>query len=164
MVIPARIELASQVPQTCILPLNYGIIISSEILKRLIVLSILEISRDFVKLVLMKASLEKLQTEINKIKVRNKRVEKDKEWETSWFRKILIMILTYIVVVVFFFFAKLPKPFINAIVPAMAFILSTLSISFFKKWWMEKKYRKSREILHFHIKNLPNFLKFVFFA
>ena len=87
----------------------------------------------------MKLSMEQLQAEIAEIQVRNERVEKDKAWETSWFRKILIAVLTYTVIVIFFFFAELSEPFINAIVPAVAFLLSTMSISVFKKWWLEKK-------------------------
>ncbi|MFA6391983.1 MAG: hypothetical protein WCW66_04515 [Patescibacteria group bacterium] len=81
-------------------------------------------------------SFDDLQREIEEIKKRNQRVEADKAWETSWIRKFIILLLTYIVIVIFFFFAKLPKPFINAIVPAVAFFLSTLTIPLFKKWWL----------------------------
>jgi uncharacterized membrane-anchored protein len=87
-------------------------------------------------------SLEELTNEIEIIKKRNQRVEADKAWETSWIRKIIILILTYIVIVVFFYFAQLPKPFINAIVPALAFVLSTLTVPLFKKWWL-KRYNKN---------------------
>ena len=82
-------------------------------------------------------SIKKLEQEIKNIKLRNKRVETDKAWELSWTRKLLVLILTYIVIVVFFFTASLPDPFINAIVPSLAFVLSTLSIPFFKKWWIK---------------------------
>jgi amino acid permease len=81
-----------------------------------------------------------LEKEINSIKLRNKLVEQDKSWETSWFRRIIIVFLTYIVIVIFFFMAKLPNPFINSIVPAAAFVLSNLSLPFFKKLWL--KFRK----------------------
>jgi len=84
-------------------------------------------------------SIKKLESEINKIKQRNKKVEADKAWEKSWARRIIIFILTYIVIVLFFFFANLPKPFINSIVPSIAFILSTLTLSFFKKLWLKNK-------------------------
>lgn len=83
--------------------------------------------------------LEQIKKDIKEIKERNERVEKDKAWETSYFRKILIAILTYFVIVVFFFFVHLPKPFINAIVPTLGFLLSTLSISFIKKIWIKNK-------------------------
>ena len=42
---------------------------------------------------------KELENEIVKIKERNKKVELDKAWETSWTRKICIGILTYINVV-----------------------------------------------------------------
>ena len=43
------------------------------------------------------------EKEIKKIKERNKKVELDKEWETSWTRKLCIMLLTYVVVVLYSF-------------------------------------------------------------
>jgi len=79
--------------------------------------------------------LQELKNEIEKIKERNARVEADKAWETSLFRKILIAVLTYIVIVLFFLVANLQRPFVSAIIPTIGFILSTLSIPFFKKIW-----------------------------
>jgi len=78
-----------------------------------------------------------LEKEIKDIKQRNKKVELDKAWETSWTRKLVIAILTYVVIVLFFIFAGLPKPFINSIVPTTGFVLSTLSLPFFKKLWIK---------------------------
>ena len=83
--------------------------------------------------------IEQIQKDIAEIKARNVRVETEKAWETSLFRKVLIAILTYIVIVIFFIFAKLPKPFLGAIVPAIGFILSTLSISYFKNIWIKRR-------------------------
>jgi len=83
--------------------------------------------------------IEQIKKDILEIKERNARVEIEKAWETSLSRKILVAILTYIVVVLFFFFAKLPKPFLNAIVPTLGFVLSTASIPYFKKVWIKNK-------------------------
>ena len=47
-----------------------------------------------------------LEKEIEEIKKRNIRVEKDKAWETSFTRKVCIAILTYIVVVSYTFIIK----------------------------------------------------------
>ncbi len=85
--------------------------------------------------------MEKIINEIEKIKERNIRVESDKAWEISYTRKILIAVLTYFAVVIFFIAAELPKPFINAQVPAAAFILSTLSLPVFKKIWIKYFYK-----------------------
>jgi len=84
-------------------------------------------------------TIEELQKEIEIIKERNRRVELDKAWETSWARKAIILVLTYLVIVVFFIFARLPQPWLNAVVPAMAFVLSTLTVPLFKKWWLSKR-------------------------
>ncbi|HPN15218.1 MAG TPA: hypothetical protein PLF71_03855 [bacterium] len=86
-------------------------------------------------------TIEDLKSEIDKINARNQRVEADKAWETSWSRKLLILALTYIVVVIFFFISNLGNPFINAIVPTLGFFLSTLTVPFFKNWWLNN-YKK----------------------
>lgn len=83
--------------------------------------------------------LQELKNEIIEIKKRNARVEADKAWETSLLRKILVAILTYAVIVLFFVVAELPKPLANAIVPTLGFLLSTLSVSFFKTLWLKNK-------------------------
>jgi len=41
----------------------------------------------------------------------------------------------------FFYFASLPYPFVNSIVPAVAFVLSTLSLPIFKKIWLKYFYQ-----------------------
>ena len=83
-----------------------------------------------------------MKKEIQNILARNKKVEVDKAWETSFSRKLLIAIFTYIVIVLFFLVADLPKPFLNPIVPTLGFLLSTLSLPLFKKLWMRMLYKK----------------------
>lgn len=82
-----------------------------------------------------------LEKEILSIKERNKKVEADKAWETSLYRKAIIMVLTYFTVVIFFYAAKIEKPFINAIVPSMAFLISTFTLPFFRKIWLNYFYK-----------------------
>lgn len=74
-----------------------------------------------------------IEQEIEKIKQRNQKVELDKAWETSRTRKCTIGLLTYIVIVLFFSIAKLGNPFVNAIVPTIGFLLSTVSFELLKK-------------------------------
>lgn len=83
--------------------------------------------------------MENLEKRIKIIEDRNKKVELNKKWETSFSRKIIISILTYITIVLFFLVTDLPKPFINSIVPTAGFILSTLSLSYFKNIWVKNK-------------------------
>ena len=87
-------------------------------------------------------TLADLEKEIDLIKQRNKKVEADKAWETSASRKIIIAVLTYVVISLFFFVAGFPNPLISSIVPATGFILSTLSLPFFKEIWVKFFYKK----------------------
>ena len=81
-----------------------------------------------------------IEEEIKNIKERNKRVEKDKEWETSWTRRICIMILTYIVVICYsYIIRKYDEIFLSSLVPVIGFTLSTLSLSLVRKIWEKKK-------------------------
>ena len=80
--------------------------------------------------------MEDLKREIEEIKKRNKRVELDKKWETSFTRKICICILTYIVVVIYStIISKTNNIFLSSIVPVIGFTLSTLSLGVIRKLW-----------------------------
>lgn len=77
-----------------------------------------------------------LEKEIKKIQERNKRVELDKAWETSWTRRICIMILTYIVVIIYSYVIKeFDNIFLSSLVPVIGFTLSTLSLKLVRKIW-----------------------------
>ncbi len=78
-----------------------------------------------------------IEKRLEAIERRNEKVELDKAWETSWSRKAIIAILTYITIVLFFFVAQLPRPFINALVPSAGFVLSTFSLPYFKRMWLK---------------------------
>ena len=81
-----------------------------------------------------------LEKEIIQIKERNKRVELDKAWETSWTRKICIMILTYVVVIIYSYVIRnIDNIFLSSIVPVIGFTLSTLSLKLVRKIWEKNK-------------------------
>lgn len=82
-------------------------------------------------------TLQRLGEEVKKIKERNRRVEREKAWEVSWTRKIMVAVLTYIVVAIFFFYLGASDPMETAIIPTIAFLLSTLSVPFIKKLWLK---------------------------
>ena len=86
----------------------------------------------------MQTEIEIIQKEIETIKLRNKSVEADKAWETSGFRKVLIVVFTYLAIAIFLILIKVERPWLNAIVPAVAFALSTLTLPYFKNWWIKK--------------------------
>lgn len=84
--------------------------------------------------------LKKLEEEIVKIKEKNKKVELDKDWETSWTRKICIMILTYIVVIIYSYVIKeFDNIFLSSLIPVIGFTLSTLSLGLVRKIWEKGK-------------------------
>ena len=78
-------------------------------------------------------TISDLEKEILLIKSRNKKVEIDKAWETSWFRKFILMIFTYLGIGFYLQAINIEKPWLNAIVPSIGFLLSTLTLPFFKK-------------------------------
>jgi len=83
-----------------------------------------------------------MKKEIQEIKERNRRVEADKAWETSKTRRIVIAVMTYIIIVVFLFAINAPNPFLNSLVPAVGFVLSTLTLPFFKEIWLKRSYKR----------------------
>lgn len=83
--------------------------------------------------------IEKLKEEIEKIKERNRRVEKDKTWETSLTRRIAIATSTYILIAIFLIIIGVEKPFLAAIIPAAAYLISTASLEFLRRWWLKSK-------------------------
>ena len=83
--------------------------------------------------------MEELKKELEEIKLRNKRVELDKKWETSYTRKICICILTYIVVLIYSNMVnKSNDIFLSSLVPVIGFFLSTLSLRLVRKLWEKK--------------------------
>ena len=83
--------------------------------------------------------MNELEKRIQAVEERNRRVEGDKAWEVSWTRRGLIMVFTYLALGVYMWAIGISNPWLNAIVPAVAFVLSTLTMPFFKKWWLGKK-------------------------
>lgn len=80
-------------------------------------------------------TLEELSVEIDQIKLRNKSVETDKAWETSWTRRAILAGLTYLAIGFYLQAIEIENAWLNAIVPAIGFMLSTLTLPFFKKMW-----------------------------
>lgn len=83
--------------------------------------------------------IKELEKKIMEIEKRNKRVEADKAWETSFLRKILIIIFTYVFAVLYLKIADTTNPWFGAVVPCVGFYLSTQSIKIVKTWWINKR-------------------------
>ena len=85
------------------------------------------------------ATIENLEKELAKIKERNKRVEGDKAWELSWTRRIFIAVSTYVLVSTLFLVIGVYKPFLSAIIPAVAYLISTFSLDAIKTRWLKNR-------------------------
>lgn len=82
------------------------------------------------------AKQQSLEDRISQIEKRNLAVEKDKAWETSWTRRLLITSITYLVVAAYFGLVIGINPWTNALVPALGYLLSTLTIANIKSKWL----------------------------
>ncbi len=80
-----------------------------------------------------------LEERVRAIEDRNRLVEAEKAWEVSLARRGILLVLTYIAIGVYLNLIKVSEPWIAAIVPALAFTISTLSMPFFKKIWLSRK-------------------------
>lgn len=85
--------------------------------------------------------MENLEQELARIKERNLRVEADKTWETSLFRKLLISVITYIVAALALYSIGVDDFYLGAIIPTLGFLLSTLSLPAIKKWWLKRYFK-----------------------
>ena len=77
-----------------------------------------------------------IESELKNIHDRNRRVEADKAWETSFARRGFISAATYVVAAVWLIAIHDTHPLLKALVPVAGFILSTLSLPFLKRAWI----------------------------
>ena len=84
----------------------------------------------------MTKSLEK---RVQAIEARNRKVELDKAWENSSIRRLVLFFVTLVFTYVFLEVINDDHPFGNAILGAAGFVLSTLTVSYLKKWWIAKQ-------------------------
>lgn len=83
---------------------------------------------------------------IEDIKERNAKVEADKAWETSWTRRLLVTAATYLTIMCYLTFLGMERVYLHALVPAMGYLLSTLTLPYFKQWWIHKIYKREASI------------------
>ena len=75
---------------------------------------------------------------LDEIRERNQRVEADKAWETSWARRLLLAAVTYALVLYFLLLVQAPNPYLNALIPAGAFLVQQLTLPWLKRAWLER--------------------------
>jgi hypothetical protein len=93
---------------------------------------------------LTESSLTEIENRLKAIEQRNARVTADKAWETSAVRRLSIAALTYGVVVTYLIIIHNANPPVNAIVPVMGYLLSTLVLEKVKSVWTAALLRKAK--------------------
>ncbi len=81
--------------------------------------------------------------DLDAIQQRNARVEADKAWETSWTRRILIAVMTYIVVSIYQICLGMHEFYLHAFVPSGGYLLSTMTLPQLKQFWLKKIYKRA---------------------
>lgn len=76
---------------------------------------------------------------VERILERNARVEADKAWETSLMRIGSISLITYICAALVMLVIGVARPFLSAFIPVLGFVVSTQSLPFLKKHWLEER-------------------------
>lgn len=80
-----------------------------------------------------------IEERIKVIEERNNRVTFDKAWETSWARRGLISVITYICAFILLNILGHDGAWKHATVPVMGYLLSTFSLPPIKKIWIKRK-------------------------
>lgn len=81
------------------------------------------------------STIDELEQRITRIEERNRRVELGKAWETSFTRKFFVALFTYLAIAIYMYAIGVNSPWLNAIIPTVGFLLSTLTLSFVRKFW-----------------------------
>lgn len=83
--------------------------------------------------------MNELEQRISKIEERNNYVEQEKAWETSWLRKVSIMLMTYIFASLTLLILDFERPFVSSLIPTLGYFLSFQTLPFIKKWFIKNK-------------------------
>jgi len=76
-----------------------------------------------------------LEDRVAAIEARNAKVQIDKAWETSFWRRSLISIITYVVAGLLLGLMGSDNPWFSAFIPVVGYLLSTLTLPFVRQQW-----------------------------
>lgn len=88
------------------------------------------------------ANIKDLEKRVSKIEYRNSRVETDKAWQDSLFRRGLLLIFTYLALGFYMQAIDIEDPWLSAVIPSVGFLLSTLTLPFLKNLWIKYVFKK----------------------
>lgn len=73
---------------------------------------------------------------------RNAKAEADKAWETSWTRRGILAVITYIIVAAWLTMIGVAHPLLHALVPVAAYLLAIYTLPMLKTYWLQRVYNK----------------------
>lgn len=85
----------------------------------------------------MEERFRKIEQDVAALQERNRRVEAEKGWETSYVRVLSIVCITYAVAALVLSMIGVKNYFLAALVPALGYALSTLSLPAVRRWWIK---------------------------
>ncbi len=83
--------------------------------------------------------MQSTEERLFEIEERNQRVEYDKAWEVSWTRRVILSVITYLIVAAFLSRVHPEDMWLDALIPSVGYLLSTLSLPPLKKYWIEQQ-------------------------
>jgi hypothetical protein len=83
--------------------------------------------------------LDELRDQIREIRERNARVEREKAWETSWTRRLVIASATWGAACIWLVALDVRNAASHALVPSAAYMLSTFSLPIIRGWWIRRR-------------------------
>ncbi|MBP7806487.1 hypothetical protein KA057_02285 [Candidatus Gracilibacteria bacterium] len=83
--------------------------------------------------------MKSLESRIAEIESRNARVENDKAWETSFTRKVSILLMTYSILGIYMILLGIENWYLHALVPTCGYFLSTLALPVIRNMWEQIK-------------------------
>ena len=80
--------------------------------------------------------LDQIREELRELRARNLRVEREKAWETSWTRRLVITAVTWLGAWLWLLELGAERAALQALVPAGAYALSTFPLPMLRRWWI----------------------------
>lgn len=89
--------------------------------------------------------LSQITEKIEALEARNRRVEIEKAWEVSAFRRITIALGTYFAVSLYLCFLGIDMAWLHAVVPVAGFLLGTMTLGALRVLWVNTLYRPHKQ-------------------
>ena len=89
----------------------------------------------------LSSRVAKLESQVQQICERNRRVEADKAWEISRFRVVMICLATYLITALVFRVIGVADYWLSALIPAVAYFISAQTFPFVKEIWIKRHQR-----------------------